>query len=65
MKKYPPETKAEGDEGDSPKGSDVLLWELGTENRLTISRASEYAFNKNGERFAWIVSSEDKESNSV
>jgi dipeptidyl aminopeptidase/acylaminoacyl peptidase len=65
LKKYPPESKAKDDEADSPKGSDVLLWELGTENRLTFSKVPEYAFNKNGEWFAWIVSSEDKESNSV
>jgi hypothetical protein len=67
LKKYQPESKGkdDGDKKDSPKGSDVLLWELGTENRLTVSKVSEYAFNKNGNWFAWIVSSEDKESNSV
>jgi len=66
LKKYPPESKGKDDDNkDSPKGTDVLLWELGTENRLTMSKVSEYAFNKNGNWFAWIVSSEDKESNSV
>ena len=65
LKKYPPESEGRGGKKNSPKGSDILLWEVGTENRLTVGKVSEYAFNKSGDWFAWIVSSEDKESNSV
>jgi len=65
LKKYPPKSNDKDGEKDSPKASDILLWEVGTQNRLTASKVSEYAFNKNGNWFAWIVSSEDKESNSV
>ena len=65
LKKYPSESEGKDGKKGSPRGSDVLLWEVGTENRLTVSKVSEHAFNKNGDWLAWIVSSEDKESNSV
>ena len=46
LRKYPPASTSGTDGENAPRGSDVLLWQLGTDNRLTIGKVSQCAFNK-------------------
>jgi fermentation-respiration switch protein FrsA (DUF1100 family) len=50
---------------DRPKGSDLILRELGTGTELNIGNVADFAFDKGGRWFAWTVDAQDKAGNGV
>lgn len=50
---------------DRPTGSDLLLYELATGAELNIGNASDFAFNKKGDWFAYLIDAADKAGNGI
>jgi dipeptidyl aminopeptidase/acylaminoacyl peptidase len=69
LHRYPPETKGipsqNDDDKDKWRGSDLILNELATGNKLNIGNVAEFAFDKKGNWLAWIVDAQEKSGNGV
>jgi len=50
---------------DRPTGTDLLLHDLASGEELSLGNVSEFAFDKKGDRLAWIVDATDKVGNGV
>ncbi len=48
-----------------PSGSDLLLYDLATGSEMSVGNVSEFAFDKKGDYFAWIVDAQDKAGNGI
>ncbi len=48
-----------------PSGSDLLLYDLASGSEMAIGNVSEFAFDKKGDYFAWIVDAQDKAGNGI
>ena len=48
-----------------PSGSDLLLYDLSTGAEINFGNVSEFAFDKPGDRLAWLVDAQDKAGNGV
>lgn len=46
-------------------GSDLILYELVTANKLNIGNVSEFAFDKKGAWLAWIIDAQEKSGNGI
>ena len=53
------------EKGNTSKGDDIVLMDLTTEKTRTLGNIKQYAFNKKGDFFAYIVETSDKFGNSV
>ncbi len=56
---------AAGAAADRPTGTDVLLYELATGNELNIGNVSDFAFDKKGDWFAYLIDATDKAGNGI
>jgi dipeptidyl aminopeptidase/acylaminoacyl peptidase len=66
LHRYAPERQGGNGGGeDRPRGSDLLLHELGNGTQLSIGNVSEYAFDKSGRRLVWLIDTEGKVGNGV
>ena len=69
LHRYPPEAKGQSSgnekEKDLWRGSDLILNDLTTGNKLNIGNVAEFAFDKKGNRLAWIVDAQEKSGNGV
>jgi len=75
MHKYAPQNqsgageRAPDDEaasnGDSARGSDLILRELSSGLELNVGNVAEFAFDKSGQWLAWVVDSEGRSGNGV
>lgn len=50
---------------DKPQGSDLILLDLTNSDELNLGNVSEFAFDKKGNWFAWIVDAQDKLGNGI
>lgn len=50
---------------DKPSGTDLLLYDLATGLEMSVGNVSEFAFDKKGDRLAWLVDAADKEGNGI
>ena len=50
---------------DKPTGTDLLLYDLATGREMSVGNVSEFAFDKKGDRLAWLVDAADKEGNGI
>ena len=50
---------------DRPKGSDLLLRELGSGQEINVGNVAEFAFDKKGQYLAWVIDATDKSGNGV
>ncbi len=48
-----------------PTGSDILLYELATGSELNIGNVSDFAFDKKGAWFAYLIDAQDKAGNGI
>ncbi len=48
-----------------PTGTDLLLYDLATSREMLVGNVSEFAFDKHGDRLAWLVDAADKEGNGI
>ncbi|HEX3747157.1 MAG TPA: prolyl oligopeptidase family serine peptidase [Bryobacteraceae bacterium] len=48
-----------------PTGTDLILYELASGREMSLGNVSEFAFDKPGDRLAWIVDATDKEGNGI
>jgi dipeptidyl aminopeptidase/acylaminoacyl peptidase len=79
LQKYPPEVQAgeqrrtappagptgAGPRQEKPSGTDLILHELISSNKLSLGNVSEFSFDKKGRLMAWIVDAQDKSGNGV
>jgi len=63
LHKNPPETQEK--EKEKWEGSDLILYELKTGQKLNIGNVSEFAFDKQGHWLAWTIDAKDKAGNGV
>ncbi len=56
---------ANGAVADRPTGSDLLLYELATGNELNVGNVSDFAFDKKGDWFAYLIDATDKAGNGI
>ncbi len=64
----PPSESTTGNEAkadDKQQGSDLVVMELTSGTELSVGNVSDFAFNKVGDRLAWIVDAQDKLGNGV
>jgi dipeptidyl aminopeptidase/acylaminoacyl peptidase len=57
--------EASTDNGDSARGSDLILRELSSGLELNVGNVAEFAFDKSGQWLAWIVDTEGRSGNGV
>jgi dipeptidyl aminopeptidase/acylaminoacyl peptidase len=50
---------------DRPTGADLLLYELSTGAELNVGNVSDFAFNKKGNWFAFLIDATDKAGNGI
>ncbi|HZS53788.1 MAG TPA: prolyl oligopeptidase family serine peptidase [Bryobacteraceae bacterium] len=50
---------------DKPQGSDLILLDLTNNEELNLGNVSDFAFDKKGNWFAWIVDAQDKLGNGI
>src|SRR5262245_58463779 len=50
---------------DRPRGSDLLLRELGTGQEINVGNVADFAFDKKGRYLAWTIDAQDKTGNGV
>ncbi len=50
---------------DKPQGSDLILLDLASGEELSLGNVSDFAFDKKGNSFAWIVDAQDKLGNGI
>jgi dipeptidyl aminopeptidase/acylaminoacyl peptidase len=50
---------------DRPSGTDLLLYDLESGREMSVGNVSEFAFDKKGNRLAWLVDATDKEGNGI
>lgn len=50
---------------DSPKGADLLLYNLATKKKYNLGNVSEYSFNKSGQYLAYIIDANGKNGNGI
>jgi dipeptidyl aminopeptidase/acylaminoacyl peptidase len=50
---------------DKPQGSDLILLDLSSSEELNLGNVSDFAFDKKGNWFAWIVDAQDKLGNGI
>ncbi len=50
---------------DRPTGSDILLYELSNGSELNIGNVSDFAFDKKGGWFAYLIDAQDKAGNGI
>jgi dipeptidyl aminopeptidase/acylaminoacyl peptidase len=60
-----PAAGATGTPPERPSGSDLLLYELATGDELNIGNVSDFAFDKHGDWFAYVIDAADKAGNGV
>lgn len=60
---YP--TEDSGKNGSAAKGSDLILFDLSSLDRLNIGNVSEFAFDPEGQWLAWTIDSRDIRANGV
>ena len=54
-----------GAAADRPTGSDLLLYELATGSEMNVGNVSDFAFDKKGARFAYLIDAADKAGNGI
>ena len=50
---------------DKPQGTDLILLDLASGEELNLGNVSDFAFDKKGNWFAWIVDAQDKLGNGI
>lgn len=75
MQRYGPEAPGGGAAGgangagaaaaDRPTGSDLLLYQLATGAEMNIGNVSDFAFDKKGDWFAYLIDAADKAGNGI
>jgi dipeptidyl aminopeptidase/acylaminoacyl peptidase len=50
---------------DKPTGTDLLIYDLSSGREMSIGNVSEFAFDKKGDRLAWLIDATDKEGNGI
>ena len=53
------------DSTDSARGSDLILRELSSGLELNVGNVAEFAFDKSGQKLAWVVDTEGRSGNGV
>jgi len=56
---------AAGAAADRPTGTDLILHDLASGDELSLGNVAEFAFDKKGNRLAWLVDATDKVGNGV
>lgn len=51
--------------GDAPKGSDLILYELATGNELNVGNVADFAFTRDGRLLAFTIDARDKVGNGL
>ena len=54
-----------GPDKDKPAGADLLLYDLATGAEQNLGNVSEFAFDKPGDRIAWLIDAQDKAGNGI
>lgn len=55
----------EDDRDESPRGADLILYELATGSTLNVGNVAEFAFNKSGQWLTWVVNAAGQAGNGV
>jgi dipeptidyl aminopeptidase/acylaminoacyl peptidase len=50
---------------DKPTGTDLILYDLASGHEMLVGNVAEFAFDKRGDRLAWLVDAADKEGNGI
>ncbi len=61
----PPPSPSAPKADDKPQGSDLIVLDLGTGEELNLGNVSDFAFDKKGNWFAWIIDAQDKLGNGI
>jgi len=61
----PPQGRNNNNNEDRPQGSDLIVLDLASGVEMNVGNVSDFAFDKKGDRLAWIIDAQDKEGNGV